>query len=164
LYCFVSAEQLGFDSFITEFGVGGFTHFLDGVNYGSSGAGILDETGYLSVIINDHTHASIESSCWLKKLLELFCMVLEKLCLFVGNRKLNKTYFLIENIIFFFSRKCWFSISFYRKMKNIEKGYFPNHNTYRIRARLVHQIFYVRYFYYFFFNISQTSSYFLIFS
>jgi len=101
LYCFVSAEQLGFDSFITDFGVGGFTNFLDGVNYGSSGAGILDETGYLSVIINDHTHASIESSCWLKKLLELFCMVLEKLCLFVGNRKLNKTYFLIENIIFF---------------------------------------------------------------
>lgn len=101
MYCFVSAEQLGFDSFITEFGVGGFTHFLDGVNYGSSGAGILDETGYLSVIINDHTHASIESSCWLKKLLELFCMVLEMLCLFVGNRKLNKTDFLIENIIFF---------------------------------------------------------------
>ncbi|KAI5585439.1 hypothetical protein BDE02_06G145600 [Populus trichocarpa] len=42
------AEQLGFDSFITDFGVGGFTNFLDGVNYGSSGAGILDETGYLS--------------------------------------------------------------------------------------------------------------------
>ena len=28
-------------------------------------------------------------------------MVLEMLCLFVGNRKLNKTDFLIENIIFF---------------------------------------------------------------
>uniref|UniRef100_A0A6M2EIA2 SGNH hydrolase-type esterase domain-containing protein n=1 Tax=Populus davidiana TaxID=266767 RepID=A0A6M2EIA2_9ROSI len=42
------AEQLGFDSFITDFGVGGVTNFLDGVNYGSSGAGILDETGYLS--------------------------------------------------------------------------------------------------------------------
>ncbi|KAG5223963.1 GDSL esterase/lipase [Salix suchowensis] len=42
------AEQLGFDSFITDFGVGGCTNFLDGVNYGSSGAGILDETGSLS--------------------------------------------------------------------------------------------------------------------
>ncbi|KAJ6697464.1 hypothetical protein OIU85_003800, partial [Salix viminalis] len=41
-------EQLGFDSFITDFGVGGCTNFLDGVNYGSSGAGILDETGSLS--------------------------------------------------------------------------------------------------------------------
>uniref|UniRef100_A0A6N2MD54 SGNH hydrolase-type esterase domain-containing protein n=2 Tax=Salix viminalis TaxID=40686 RepID=A0A6N2MD54_SALVM len=39
------AEQLGFDSYITHFGVGGCTSFLDGVNYGSSGAGILDITG-----------------------------------------------------------------------------------------------------------------------
>ncbi|KAJ6673555.1 GDSL-LIKE LIPASE/ACYLHYDROLASE [Salix viminalis] len=39
------SEQLGFDSYITHFGVGGCTHFLDGVNYGSNGAGILDITG-----------------------------------------------------------------------------------------------------------------------
>ncbi|PNS93474.1 hypothetical protein POPTR_018G089500v4 [Populus trichocarpa] len=42
------AEQLGFDSYITDFGVGGCTNFLDGVNYGSSGAGILDITGSLA--------------------------------------------------------------------------------------------------------------------
>ncbi|KAB5529514.1 hypothetical protein DKX38_019595 [Salix brachista] len=42
------AEQLGFDSFISDFGVGSCTSYLDGVNYGSSGAGILDETGSLS--------------------------------------------------------------------------------------------------------------------
>ncbi|PNS93466.1 hypothetical protein POPTR_018G088800v4 [Populus trichocarpa] len=42
------AEQLGFDSYITDFGVGGCTNFLDGVNYGSSGAGILDYTGSLA--------------------------------------------------------------------------------------------------------------------
>ena len=52
-YSFVSAEQLGFDSYITDFGVGGCTNFLDGVNYGSSGAGILDITGCLAVI-TDH--------------------------------------------------------------------------------------------------------------
>ncbi|KAG6739709.1 hypothetical protein POTOM_057323 [Populus tomentosa] len=42
------AEQLGFDSYITDFGVGGCTNFLDGVNYGSNGAGILDSTGSLA--------------------------------------------------------------------------------------------------------------------
>ncbi|KAJ6742889.1 GDSL-LIKE LIPASE/ACYLHYDROLASE [Salix viminalis] len=42
------AEQLGFDRFITDFGIGSCTDFLDGVNYGSSGAGILDDTGSLS--------------------------------------------------------------------------------------------------------------------
>ncbi|KAG6739707.1 hypothetical protein POTOM_057321 [Populus tomentosa] len=47
------AEQLGFDSYISDFGVGGCTNFLDGVNYGSNGAGILDLTGYLTVIA-DH--------------------------------------------------------------------------------------------------------------
>ncbi|KAB5514366.1 hypothetical protein DKX38_028272 [Salix brachista] len=44
------AEQLGFDSYITDFGVGGCTNYLDGVNYGSNGAGILDITGSKSVI------------------------------------------------------------------------------------------------------------------
>ncbi|KAF9662599.1 hypothetical protein SADUNF_Sadunf18G0071100 [Salix dunnii] len=39
------AEQLGFDSYITDFGFGGCTNYLDGVNYGSSGAGILNITG-----------------------------------------------------------------------------------------------------------------------
>jgi len=52
-YFFVSAEQLGFDSYISDFGVGSCTNFLDGVNYGSNGAGILDLTGYLTVIA-DH--------------------------------------------------------------------------------------------------------------
>ncbi|KAG6739708.1 hypothetical protein POTOM_057322 [Populus tomentosa] len=47
------AEQLGFDSYISDFGVGGCTNFLDGVNYGSNGAGILDSTGSLAVI-TDH--------------------------------------------------------------------------------------------------------------
>ncbi|KAF9670177.1 hypothetical protein SADUNF_Sadunf13G0041400 [Salix dunnii] len=42
------AEQLGFNSFITHFGVGSCSSYLDGVNYGSSGAGILDETGFLA--------------------------------------------------------------------------------------------------------------------
>ncbi|KAH8482069.1 hypothetical protein H0E87_029512, partial [Populus deltoides] len=42
------AEQLGFDSYISDFGVGSLTNFLDGVNYGSNGAGILDLTGYLT--------------------------------------------------------------------------------------------------------------------
>uniref|UniRef100_A0A3N7H9N5 Uncharacterized protein n=1 Tax=Populus trichocarpa TaxID=3694 RepID=A0A3N7H9N5_POPTR len=42
------AEQLGFDSYISDFGVGGCTNFLDGVNYGSNGAGILDSTGSLA--------------------------------------------------------------------------------------------------------------------
>ncbi|PNS93473.1 hypothetical protein POPTR_018G089400v4 [Populus trichocarpa] len=42
------AEQLGFDSYISDFGVGSCTNFLDGVNYGSNGAGILDLTGYLT--------------------------------------------------------------------------------------------------------------------
>ncbi|KAJ6435465.1 hypothetical protein OIU84_000617 [Salix udensis] len=39
------SAQLDFDSYITHFGVGGCTNFLDGVNYGSNGAGILDITG-----------------------------------------------------------------------------------------------------------------------
>ncbi|XP_011014567.1 PREDICTED: GDSL esterase/lipase At1g29660-like [Populus euphratica] len=42
------AEQLGFDSYISDFGVGGCTNFLDGVNYASNGAGILDSTGSLA--------------------------------------------------------------------------------------------------------------------
>nr|TKR70996.1 hypothetical protein D5086_0000305620 [Populus alba] len=42
------AEQLGFDSYISDFGIGSCTNFLDGVNYGSNGAGILDLTGYLT--------------------------------------------------------------------------------------------------------------------
>nr|TKS10699.1 hypothetical protein D5086_0000080350 [Populus alba] len=47
------AEQLGFDRYISDFGIGSCTNFLDGVNYGWNGAGILDLTGYLTVIA-DH--------------------------------------------------------------------------------------------------------------
>ncbi|KAG5225747.1 GDSL esterase/lipase [Salix suchowensis] len=53
------AAQLGFDSYIPGFGVGGCTHFLDGVNYGSNGAGILDITGSKSLFNHNITVSRI---------------------------------------------------------------------------------------------------------
>nr|TKR91282.1 hypothetical protein D5086_0000224980 [Populus alba] len=43
----VIAEQLGFENYIPPFGKGDCRDFMNGVNYASSGGGILDTTGSL---------------------------------------------------------------------------------------------------------------------
>ena len=49
-YFFCAAKLLGFENFIPPFATARGRDILKGVNYGSGGAGIRDETGQMLVI------------------------------------------------------------------------------------------------------------------